>query len=485
MLLNLSEDTSKTFVFTFPQSKTAVVTHERSWSEAIVCFCGVLSLFVAPAGLRGQSNDDTTIKLNTLDVVNIVRRSYQYVAIYNLYSKWALGRGWNTILFSGRLADQNNRTVPRPNNDTLYLNALIDLRKDPVIMEIPAIDSKYVSMMTSAYDHYVEIPMSTTFGDFTKPSRVLFYTKHTEGYRGEPIEGVNLVCEMTGDFVSVTLRAMPHLPEPARAESIRSQLGGVTLKTLSQFRGKSAKKIDDVHFPAFGRTNADIFGTNLLDVMQFVFNHTIFDPDNDMDRALLAAYKPLGPEPGKTWDPDKAPKIDSAFFRQVVQDVERGLRLPDPSKLFMPKGQIDLTTEVFQSVLGPLGQPAHPALYLAPLTNGVLNARNDYVIRMTKDELPPAKAFWSFTLYDAKNGFFIPNSRQKYSVRENTGYKLNDEGGIEIHVAAEQPKGVPDENWLPINRGDERLELEIRIYAADMEKMKAWKRPIVEILKRP
>jgi len=336
-------------------------------------------------------------------------------------------------------------------------------------------------MMASAYDHYVTIPMSTTFGrgDFTKPSRVLFYTRHTEGYRGEPVEGVDLRCEMTGDFVSVILRAMPHLTEPARAESIRNQLSAVTLRTLSQFRGKPAKKIDDVDFPIFDQ------GTNLLGVMQFIFNHTIFDPDTDMDQALLAAYKPLGIEPGKAWDPDKAPKIDPALFRQVAQDVARGIPLPDPSKLFMPKGQIDLDTEVFQSVVGPLGQPAHQALYLAPLSSGVMNARNDYVVRMTKDQLPPAKAFWSFTLYDTKNGFFIPNSRHKYSVGENTGFKLNDDGGIEIYVAAEQLKGVPDENWLPMHRGDENLYLTIRIYAPDTEKMKTWRRPTLEVLKGP
>ena len=61
------------------------------------------------------------------------------------------------------------------------------------------------------------------------------------------------------------------------------------------------------------------------------------------------------------------------------------------------------------------------------------------------------------TLYDNKNGFFIPNERKKYSVGENAGMKLERDGGIEIHVAAEKPEGVPEENWLPINRGDEGI----------------------------
>ena len=70
-----------------------------------------------------------------------------------------------------------------------------------------------------------------------------------------------------------------------------------------------------------------------------------------------------------------------------------------------------------------------------------MNAQHDYVVRMSKDSLPPAIAFWSLTLYDAKQGFFIPNKENKYSVGENDGMKLDASGGIEVHVAAEQPRG--------------------------------------------
>ena len=112
-----------------------------------------------------------------------------------------------------------------------------------------------------------------------------------------------------------------------------------------------------------------------------------------------------------------------------------------------------------------------------------MNALHDYVIRMTKDELPPANAFWSFTLYDAVNGFFIPNERKKYSVGENAGRKLNKNGGIDIYIAAEKPAGVAAENWLPIQREDLELTVTLRIYAPDLEKMKTWKAPKVEMVK--
>ena len=112
-----------------------------------------------------------------------------------------------------------------------------------------------------------------------------------------------------------------------------------------------------------------------------------------------------------------------------------------------------------------------------------MNAQHDYVVRMTKADLSPAIAFWSLTLCDAKEGFFIPNKEKKYSVGQNAGMKLNASGGIEIHVAAKQPEGVPAENWLPITREDLGIGLIMRVYQPDLEKMKTWKAPKAEMLK--
>ena len=72
------------------------------------------------------------------------------------------------------------------------------------------------------------------------------------------------------------------------------------------------------------------------------------------------------------------------------------------------------------------------------------------------------------TLYDHENGFFIPNENKKYSVGENAGFKLDEDGGIRIVIAAEQPDGVPDENWLPINRGDYEADILMRLYSPDL-----------------
>lgn len=451
----------------------------------------LLALFVS-LGFAQTTPVKQSVKLSDAQVENLVRRSYQYVAMFNVNNKFALKQGgWNTVEADTKLKDHTMSEIARPNNDTLYIGCMLDLRQDPVILEMPAFNSNYVSLMITGYDHYVNVPMSTRRGDFKKPEKMLIYSARTKGYQGEPVKGIDRIFKVNGDFISAVFRIMPHANDPERFKQIVSQMKSVKLMTLAEYQGGKAKPTDAVKSPPVGKKEADVFGTNLLEVMQFVFNHTTFDPKNELDQKLLAAYKPLGVVPGRAFDPARVAKIDGDRFRKVAERIaatemakstDSKFQKENLLKMFQPKGQISLDMLLFQSVYGPIGLTAAEAVYPAiKTTDGKpMNANNDYVIRMSKNELPPAQAFWSLTLYDTKNGFFIPNDRKKYSVGENGGMKLNDKGGIEVYVAAAKPEGVPQENWLPINRKDENMDIVMRIYVPDLEKFKTWKAPEAE-----
>lgn len=432
--------------------------------------------------------EKTIIELTDEQIANIVERSYQYVAMYNVNNKFALRDGWHNIVPDTNLKDHTMQDIARPNNDTLYIGSMLDLRKDPVILDLPAFDSKYVSLMVTGYDHYVNVPLSVTMGDFKNPEKVLFYTARTEGFDGSKVANVDRNFEMTGDFVSAVIRVMPHANDKALFNKIIEQMKLVKVFTLSEFQGKPAKPIDDVQFPAVGQTDLDVFENNFLEVMQFVVNHSSFDPENEVDTKFLAAMKQVGIEPGREFDQAHAARIDGKRFRMIAEKIRSAsfAKAVDPDfsrkhnlNLFKPKGQMSQKLLLIQSVLGPIGLPATEAVYPPVVTEdgNPMNAQYDYVIRMEKDDLPPAKAFWSLTLYDSANGFFIPNDRKKYSVGENAGMKINADGGIEIYVAAGKPEGVPEENWLPINRRDENLDIILRIYVPDIEKFKSWSVP--------
>lgn len=139
---------------------------------------------------------------------------------------------------------------------------------------------------------------------------------------------------------------------------------------------------------------------------------------------------------------------------------------------------------VSQTVSGPIGVPATEAVYpQVPTEDGShMNAMFDYEIVMAPENMPPANAFWSATLYDLDNGFFIPNEQFKYSAGENAGFQLDQDGGIRIVIAAEKPDGVPEENWLPINRVDEDMNVQFRLYDPDLDRYATWPVPVARKL---
>lgn len=460
---------------------------------------GLLLAMILGCLLAGCTSDN--IVLSDAEIENIVRRSYQYVALYNVNNKAAMDPansistgGWNRLKAHTQLLDHTSKFIARPNSDTFFINATLDLTREPIILEAPAFDSKYVSLMATGYDHYVNIPQSSRDNDFAMPTRVLFYSERTPAYAGEAVAGVDKVVQMDGDFITAVYRVMPHQSEPERLAAIRESIKQVKLMTLSEYQtGKKLAATPPVVFPPFGRTDADVFEHNLLEVMQFIFNHTTFDPSNELDNALLEAFKPLGVIPGRAFNAARVASIDGAKFRRISEAVKAQelANMADPKhiagrlkNIFLPKGQIGLDTLVFQSVVGPIGQPAKEAVYPPVQTTDLrpMNALHDYVVHMPKEQLPPAKAFWSITLYDLENGFFIPNDRRKYSVGENGGMQLDEKGGITIHIAAEQPAGVPAENWLPIQRGDYGLNLVMRIYCPDLKRLEEWTAPRVEMV---
>ena len=115
-------------------------------------------------------NQVSVQSLTDEQVKEIVKRSYQYVALYNVNNKFALKQGgWNTLQSDTKLKDHTMKDIARPNNDSFYSSALLDLRAEPIILYLPAFDSKYVSLMVTAYDHYVDVPKATRKGDFKTP----------------------------------------------------------------------------------------------------------------------------------------------------------------------------------------------------------------------------------------------------------------------------------------------------------------------------
>jgi hypothetical protein len=88
-----------------------------------------------------------------------------------------------------------------------------------------------------------------------------------------------------------------------------------------------------------------------------------------------------------------------------------------------------------------------------------LNGANRYTVTFGKDETPPARGFWSLTLYN-QHHFFEPNKIKRYSLgTKNKGLKYNSDGSLTLYVQSDPPAGQQD-NWLPAPKtGDFSLYL--------------------------
>jgi hypothetical protein len=128
-----------------------------------------------------------------------------------------------------------------------------------------------------------------------------------------------------------------------------------------QCDGAHAEATSPNAFPAFGRSDFDIFENIFLEVMQFVSNHTTLQADDEVDREFLAAVEPLGIVPGREFDPDRVAFVDGTRLREVAEQfakqeltraVDQEFLQRNVTALFQPEGQMSSELLTFQSILG-------------------------------------------------------------------------------------------------------------------------------------
>ncbi|MGY6628902.1 MAG: DUF1254 domain-containing protein [Oceanicaulis sp.] len=77
-----------------------------------------------------------------------------------------------------------------------------------------------------------------------------------------------------------------------------------------------------------------------------------------------------------------------------------------------------------------------------------LHSRHSYVLRFEPGALPPADAFWSVTLYDS-DGFLPEGAGRRHALGNRDGLNYDSDGGLTIRISTEPPQDFPRSNWLP------------------------------------
>jgi len=133
------------------------------------------------------------------------------------------------------------------------------------------------------------------------------------------------------------------------------------------------------------------------------------------------------------------------------------------------------------TLVGVGGNLLEDASYPTTSTDGggnPLDGASQYPITFTKDEIPPAKAFWSLTMYDIES-YLVPNELNRYALGSHSKLDYAPDGSLIIYIQKDNPGSAKETNWLPAPDGPFRLAL--RLYAPDDDVInRRWLPPVVK-----
>jgi hypothetical protein len=91
-----------------------------------------------------------------------------------------------------------------------------------------------------------------------------------------------------------------------------------------------------------------------------------------------------------------------------------------------------------------------------------LESTNHYVMHFTPEEIPPAHAFWSLTLYNEQQ-FLTANRLNRFALGDGDPLMKNADGSLDLYIQHESPGAEKEHNWLPAPP-EGRFSLTLRLY---------------------
>jgi hypothetical protein len=408
----------------------------------------------------------------------------------NIEAGQLMGRGpMNTFTHVRQFPPADFRDVVRPNFDTLYSIAWLDLTNEPMVLTVPDTQGRYyllpmLDMWTDVFASVGKRTTGTGAGSFViVPS----------GWRGEISEGLQRIDAPT-PFVWIIGRTQTNGPEDYAA--VHQVQNGYTLTRLSHFRKASQPLSVTVDPTVDMKTPPMAQVSNMAADKYFAYASELlkFNPLHLTDQPIVARMRRLGFEPGKSFDLGQADVAVQRALECIVSDGLKAMQAKAPSLARVVNGwQMNTDTmgvygnyylkRAIVALVGLGANLAEDAMY--PLNVGdadgnPLTGVNKYLMHFAKNEIPPVSAFWSVTLYD-KDGFPTVNALNRNAIGDRDELKYNADGSLDLYFQKNAPGKEMESNWLPAPAGN--FNLCMRLYAPKAEVLDGrWKPPLVERL---
>lgn len=391
--------------------------------------------------------------------------------------------GFNRFRHYSQLYTPANREIVTPNNDTPYSWAWLDLRSEPQVLSVPAVDKGryYTHQLVDQYTHnfgYVGV-LSTgrEAGDYLIAGPTW----------GGPIpSGIKAVLRSETEIVMILgrtgLKGSDDLPA-VRALQQRYRLRALHEYTATQPPVAAPSLV----WPEWGSKNG--LGPEFIHVLNQIL---ALCPAPPSERALRERFARIGIVPGQAFDVAALPAEKQQALLAGIKQAQALLR--DTAEktrtthgLFGSRKAMrgNYMNRAVGAYLGIYGNSVEEAFYTGtsldhqghPLLGG-----QRYRLRFAPGQLPPVSEFWSLTLYDLPNRQLVENPIDRYCLSSRDRLHADEDGGVTLLMQAQSPGDGRQSNWLPTPQHGAFVVV-LRLYGPQREVVeRRWQMPQVEAI---
>jgi hypothetical protein len=403
-----------------------------------------------------------------LVITDVTRRQ-----LTNIEAGKMVGRGpMNTFTHVRAYPTAEMREVVRPNFDTLYSIAWLDLTKEPMVVSAPDTAGRYYMLpMLDMWTDVFAVPGERTSG--TKPGN---FAVVPPGWQRKLPAGVQRIQSPT-PYVWIIGRTQTNGPKDY--DAVRKVQDGYTITPLSQW-GKTPKPAKATIDPSVDMKTPPLDQVNKMPAaayFKYASELMKLHPPHVTDWSTIARLKRIGIEPGKSFDFERLdPSVQQALDKAAT-DALKGMYAKMPTLARVVNGwQMNTDTmgvygnyylkRAIVAVVGLGCNQQDDAIY--PLNLGDADGKplvgeHSYILHFGKEELPPVNAFWSVTMYD-EAGFQVANALNRFAIGDRDELKYNADGSLDLYLQHESPGSDKESNWLP-SPAKGKLGVTMRLYA--------------------
>lgn len=393
----------------------------------------------------------------------------------------------NTFAHLRAYPEADFKVVVRPNFDTLYSVAWLDLSKEPMIVSVPDTNGCYyllpiLDMWTDVFAVPGWRTTGTCAGDFALVGKA---------WTGKCPDSFQRI-ECPTPYVWIIGRIKTDGPEDyARVHELQD---GFKITPLSQW-GKAPALPETKIDPSVDMVNPPLEQVNKMSAATFfALASELFKihQEHSSDWSIVSRLRRLGFERGKSFD---ISKLDARIVSALENAVQDALKILQAKVKTMgrPVNGWQMNTDSMgvygnfymkRAIVAMIGLGANQpedAIYplnFADADGEPLSAQHKYLLHFQKDQVPPVNAFWSITMYDA-DGFQCANSINRFAISSWMPLKKNSDGSLDIYIQNESPGAELESNWLP-SPASGLLGVTMRLYAPKASALNGdWQPPAV------